>query len=91
MKTVVTLGLQIVDILGRPVSHVPPGQQLALLDEIRITVAGTAARHGCHDEAIGKLQVAGAQRLVEFIGHFVRQLSEITRRGCGRVPSIMRC
>jgi sugar/nucleoside kinase (ribokinase family) len=43
MKTVVTLGLQIVDILGRPVSHVPPGQHLALLDEIRITVAGTAA------------------------------------------------
>ena len=43
MKTVVTLGLQIVDILGRPVSHVPPGQQLLLLDEIRITVAGTAA------------------------------------------------
>ena len=43
MKTVVTLGIQIVDILGRPVSHVPPGQHLALLDEIRITVAGTAA------------------------------------------------
>ena len=43
MTTVVTVGLQIVDILGRPVSHVPPGQHLALLDEIRITVAGTAA------------------------------------------------
>ena len=43
MKTVVTLGLQIVDILGRPVSQIPPGQHLELLDEIRITVAGTAA------------------------------------------------
>lgn len=43
MTTVVTIGLQIVDILGRPVSEIPPGQHLALLDEIRITVAGTAA------------------------------------------------
>ena len=43
MKTVVTLGIQIFDILGRPVSHIPPGQHLALLDEVRVTVAGTAA------------------------------------------------
>lgn len=62
MKTVVTLGLQIVDILGRPVSHVPPGQQLALLDEIRITVAGTAAgtaidlaKLGAHVIAMGAI------------------------------------
>jgi sugar/nucleoside kinase (ribokinase family) len=43
MKTVVTLGIQIFDILGRPVSSIPPGQHLALLDEVRVTVAGTAA------------------------------------------------
>lgn len=62
MKTVVTLGLQIVDILGRPVSHVPPGQHLALLDEIRITVAGTAAgtaidlaKLGAHVIAMGAI------------------------------------
>ena len=40
---VVSLGIHIVDILGRPVSHIPEGQNVALLEEIRVTVAGTAA------------------------------------------------
>jgi sugar/nucleoside kinase (ribokinase family) len=40
---VVSLGVHIVDILGRPVSHVPAGQGRVLLDEIRVTAAGTAA------------------------------------------------
>jgi sugar/nucleoside kinase (ribokinase family) len=40
---VVSLGVHIVDILGRPVTHIPPGQGRQLLDEIRITAAGTAA------------------------------------------------
>jgi sugar/nucleoside kinase (ribokinase family) len=39
----VSLGVHIVDVLGRPVSHIPPGQGRQLLDEIRITAAGTAA------------------------------------------------
>ena len=43
MAKVVSLGIHIVDILGRPVSGVPEGQNVALLDEIRVTVAGTAA------------------------------------------------
>lgn len=42
MTKVVCLGIQIVDILGRPVAAVPEGQNVALLDEIRITVAGSA-------------------------------------------------
>jgi sugar/nucleoside kinase (ribokinase family) len=40
---VVSLGVHIVDVLGRPVSHIPPGQGRQVLDEIRITAAGTAA------------------------------------------------
>jgi sugar/nucleoside kinase (ribokinase family) len=40
---VVSLGAHIVDILGRPVTDIPPGQGRLLLDEIRITAAGTAA------------------------------------------------
>lgn len=40
---VVTVGIHIVDILGRPVPAVPEGQGVALLEEIRMTVAGTAA------------------------------------------------
>jgi sugar/nucleoside kinase (ribokinase family) len=40
---VVCLGVHILDVLGRPVTHIPPGQGRLLLDEIRITAAGTAA------------------------------------------------
>jgi sugar/nucleoside kinase (ribokinase family) len=43
---VVSLGAHIVDILGRPVTGIPPGQGRLLLDEIRITAAGTAAGTG---------------------------------------------
>lgn len=40
---VITVGIHIVDILGRPVTEIPPGQGIAFLDEIRMTVAGTCA------------------------------------------------
>ena len=43
MDTVVSMGIHIVDILGRPVTRIPEGQRLDLLKEIRITAAGTAA------------------------------------------------
>lgn len=43
MATVITLGVHILDVLGRHVESIPPGQNIALLDEIRLTVAGTAA------------------------------------------------
>ncbi|MFY9325285.1 MAG: sugar kinase [Candidatus Nanopelagicales bacterium] len=60
MKTVVSMGVHILDILGRHVSEIPPGQNIALLDEIRITAAGTAAgtsvdmaKLGCKVIAVG--------------------------------------
>ncbi len=43
MGKIVCLGIHIVDILGRPVVDIPEGQNVSLLEEIRITVAGTAA------------------------------------------------
>ncbi|HTO21776.1 MAG TPA: sugar kinase [Spirochaetia bacterium] len=43
MAKVVSLGIHIADVLGRPVGSVPAGQGLAILEEIRLTVAGTAA------------------------------------------------
>jgi sugar/nucleoside kinase (ribokinase family) len=43
MPTIMTLGVHILDILGRHVDRIPPGQNIDLLDEIRLTVAGTAA------------------------------------------------
>ena len=33
----------ILDVLGRPVTRIPPKQDVDLLEEIRLTVAGTAA------------------------------------------------
>lgn len=39
----VCLGVHILDILGRPVTSIPPGQHSILIDEIRATAAGTAA------------------------------------------------
>jgi sugar/nucleoside kinase (ribokinase family) len=39
---VASIGVHILDVLGRPVSEIPPGQNISLLDEIRVTVAGTA-------------------------------------------------
>jgi len=39
----VTLGAFILDVLGRPVESIPPGQGSVVLQEIRATAAGTAA------------------------------------------------
>lgn len=43
MPTVVTLGIHILDVLGRHVESIPSGQNLGIIEEIRLTVAGTAA------------------------------------------------
>ena len=43
---VVVLGAHILDVLGRPVEAIPPGQGSARLQEIRATAAGTAAGTG---------------------------------------------
>ena len=44
--TVTVLGAHILDVLGRPVEEIPPGQGSARLKEIRATAAGTAAGTG---------------------------------------------
>jgi sugar/nucleoside kinase (ribokinase family) len=43
---VTVLGAHILDVLGRPVEAIPPGQGSARLTEIRATAAGTAAGTG---------------------------------------------
>jgi hypothetical protein len=43
---VTVLGAHILDVLGRPVEAIPPGQGSARLQEIRATAAGTAAGAG---------------------------------------------
>jgi sugar/nucleoside kinase (ribokinase family) len=71
MAKVASLGIHIADVLGRPVSSVPPGQGLAILEEIRLTVAGTAAgtsvdlaKLGMEVYAVGAL---GRDELGEFV------------------------
>ncbi|NDB37253.1 MAG: hypothetical protein EB040_02815 [Actinobacteria bacterium] len=60
MAKVISIGVHILDVLGRYVSAIPEGQGIALIDEIRITAAGTAAgtsvdlaKLGCEVIAVG--------------------------------------
>lgn len=39
---VITMGVHVLDVLVRPVAEIPEGQGTALVDDIRITAAGTA-------------------------------------------------
>ncbi|MEO3873880.1 carbohydrate kinase family protein [Nonomuraea sp. B12E4] len=43
VANVATVGVHIVDILARPVEHIPEGQDTVLVDQIRLTAAGAAA------------------------------------------------
>jgi sugar/nucleoside kinase (ribokinase family) len=68
---VACVGVFIVDVLGRPVEDLPRGQDSRLLDEIRITVAGTAggtsvdlARLGAEVVAVGAI---GEDNLGDFM------------------------
>jgi len=56
---VTVLGAHILDVLGRPVEAIPPGQRSARLQEIKATAAGTAAGTGVD---LAKLGVAFAGR-----------------------------
>jgi sugar/nucleoside kinase (ribokinase family) len=68
---VVTLGVHIVDVLGRPVSSIPAGQGRKTLDEIRLTVGGSAAGTGIDLAKLGASVVAmgaiGDDRLADFL------------------------
>ncbi|CAB5239961.1 unannotated protein [freshwater metagenome] len=62
MTKIVSMGVHILDVLGRYVSEIPPGQGISLIDEIRITAAGTSAgtsvdmaKLGCDVTAVGAL------------------------------------
>jgi len=71
MKKVVSLGLHICDILGRPVDGIPSGQSLSILDEARITVAGTSAGTSVDMAKLGlKVYAMGAVG-EDLIGDFV--------------------
>lgn len=70
-KKVVSLGIHIVDLLGRPVSVIPKGQALTLIDEIRITVAGTAAGTSIDLAKLGMDVVAMGAIGTDELGNFL--------------------
>ena len=70
------VGLYILDILGRPVVAIPPGGQVDFIDEIRLTVAGTAggtvidcAKLGLKCRAVGAV---GDDEKADFVLHTLR-------------------
>lgn len=69
--TVVSLGIHIVDILGRHVTEIPPGQGVDILDEIRITVAGTAAATSVDLAKLGANVIAMGAIGSDELGNFV--------------------
>jgi hypothetical protein len=79
---VVSLGVHIVDILGRPVTHIPPGQGRQLLEEIRITAAGTAAGTSVDLAKLGAEVVAmgGPDVLGRFGAEPLREVLKFARR-----------
>lgn len=65
------IGLYILDVLGRPVERIPDGGSVAFIDEIRLTVAGTAggtvvdvAKLGLKARAVGAV---GEDEKAEFV------------------------
>ena len=70
-RRVLVLGVVILDVLARPVTRLPPVERAHLLDEVRLTAAGTAAatavdlvRLGCDVKIAGAVGADAAGALV---------------------------
>jgi sugar/nucleoside kinase (ribokinase family) len=90
MSTVAVIGPHLVDVLGRPVSVIPPGQGSVVLDEIRVTVAGTGggaavdlSKLGVAVSSFGAIgdDVLGRLLLTQLREHGVDTAGLVTRRG----------
>ncbi len=83
MAKVLTVGLHVADVLGRYVSAIPEGQGLALLDEIRLTVAGTAAATAVNLAKLGvdvdTVGVVGDDALGEFMTRTMTSAGAVAR------------
>ena len=88
MTTVASLGIHIVDILGRPVTAIPPGQNVDILEEIRITVAGTAAGTSIDMAKLGREHVSFTE--VKLSDTTEKALSAFTA-AVKRIPEVEQC
>ena len=85
---VITLGVHVVDVLVRPVQEIPEGQGGVLVEEIRITPAGSAGGTAITLAKLGdRVQSAGAigqdelgDVLLELLGRFGVDTSWLVRR-----------
>jgi sugar/nucleoside kinase (ribokinase family) len=68
---VAAIGTYIVDVLGRPVSELPRGQHTRLLDEIRLTAAGTAGGTAVDLARLGARVTAVASIGTDLAGDFL--------------------
>ncbi|MCA9877532.1 MAG: sugar kinase [Thermomicrobiales bacterium] len=88
MAEVVSLGIHILDVLGRPVTRIPPRQDVDLLEEIRLTVAGTAAgasvdmaKLGVDVLAMGAIgEDAGGNFILDTMGRYGIDTSGLVRK-----------
>lgn len=71
MAKVVSLGVHILDILGRYVTRIPDGQHIDLIEQIRLTVAGTAAGTAVDLAKLGADVVAIGAIGEDELGNFV--------------------
>ncbi|MGC5617476.1 carbohydrate kinase family protein [Georgenia sp. Z1491] len=74
-----TIGLHIADVLGRYVEAIPDGQGLTLLDEIKLTVAGTAAAPAVNLARLGVPIATTGVVGEDALGQFVRD--QMTHEG----------
>lgn len=88
MADVVSLGIHILDVLGRPVTRIPPRQDVDLIEEIRLTVAGTAAgttvdlaKLGASVLAMGAIgEDAAGNFIVDTLGRYGVETSGLRRK-----------
>src|SRR5262245_19716993 len=91
MAEVVSLGIHILDILGRPVTRIPPKQDIDLLEEIRLTVAGTAAGTSVDLAKLGARVLAVDAIGEDAAGNFIADTMQrfgIDTRGLKRKSSV---
>lgn len=84
MSRVLTVGMHLADVLGRYVESIPEGQGIQLLEEIRLTVAGTAAATAVNlahlGEAVSTVGVVGEDALGTFIKSRMDEVGVSTKR-----------
>ena len=87
-QTVIAMGVHVVDVLARPIEAIPEGQGGQLVEEIRITPAGTAAGTAVTLAKLGaRVRSAGAigtdalgDVMLELLGRYGIDTSLIVRR-----------